>query len=136
MIVDIHAHYHPDAYCEALSKLYGRTVTNFRPHPDTDNPEHIKTRLQQMDDAGVRLQVLSPAAGHAPYGEDEGLAVEAARMINDMNAAVVAQHPDKFKSFVSLPLPHIEASVAELKRSWEPCFNRVRANFWNSFLSM
>ena len=119
MIVDIHAHYHPDAYCEAISKLYGRTVTNFRPHPDTDNPEHIKTRLQQMDEAGVRLQVLSPAAGHAPYGEDEALAVEAARMINDMNAALVKQHPDRFKSFVSLPLPHVEASLAELRRAYD-----------------
>jgi predicted TIM-barrel fold metal-dependent hydrolase len=116
MIVDIHAHYHPDAYCEALSKLYGRTVTNFRPHPDTDNPEHIRTRLQQMEEAGVGLQVLSPAAGHAPYGENEADAVAAARLVNDMNAALVKQEPSKFKSFVSLPLPHIAASVAELKR--------------------
>ena len=117
MTIDIHAHYHPIAYCEALSKLYGRTVTNFRPHPDTDDPEHIKTRLGQMDEAGVSVQVLSPAAGHAPYGEDETLAVEAARLINDHNKALVKQHPDRFRSFVSLPLPHIEASLAELRRT-------------------
>ncbi len=117
MTIDIHAHYHPDAYCEALSRLYGRTVTNFRPHPDTDNPEHIKTRLAQLDEAGVSIQVVSPAAGHAPYGEDEAIAVAAARLINDANTALVKQHPDRFRSFVSLPLPHIEASLAELKRT-------------------
>jgi predicted TIM-barrel fold metal-dependent hydrolase len=119
MIVDIHAHYHPNAYCEALSKLYGRTVTNFRPHPDTDDPEHIKTRLQQMDDANVRLQVLSPAAGHAPYGEDEALAVQAARLGNDLYAELVRDIPDRFKAFVSLPLPHIQASLDELRRGMD-----------------
>lgn len=116
-IIDIHAHYHPDDYCEALSRLYGRTVTNFRPHPDTNNPEHIKTRLAQMDEAGVSIQVLSPAAGHAPYGNDEATAVEAARLVNDHNTALVKQHPDRFRSFVSLPLPHVDASLAELERT-------------------
>jgi predicted TIM-barrel fold metal-dependent hydrolase len=119
MIVDIHAHYHPSAYCEALSKLYGRTVTNFRPHPDTDDPQHIKTRLQQMDEAGVRLQVLSPAAGHAPYGEDRALAIEAARLGNDLNSELVKDIPERFKSFVSLPLPHVDASLDELKRGMD-----------------
>jgi 6-methylsalicylate decarboxylase len=116
MIIDIHAHYHPNAYCEALSKLYGRTVTNMRPHPDTDDPEHVKTRLQQMDEAGVRLQVLSPAAGHAPYGEDRALAIEAARVGNDLYAELVKDVPERFKAFVSLPLPHVDASLDELKR--------------------
>ena len=116
MIVDIHAHYHPGAYCEALSKLYGRTVTNFRPHPDTDDPAHITERLRQMDEAGVRLQVLSPAAGHAPYGEDRALAIDAARLGNDLNAELVRDVPERFKSFVSLPLPHVDASLDELRR--------------------
>ena len=37
-------------------------------------------RLQQMDDAGVQMQVLSPAAS-PPYAEKESDAVEAARLI-------------------------------------------------------
>ena len=119
MIVDIHAHYHPAAYCEALTKLYGRAVTNMRPHLDTDDPEHIKTRLKQMDEAGVRLQVLSPAAGHAPYGEDRALAIEAARLGNDLYAELVKDVPERFKAFVSLPLPHVEASLDELKRGMD-----------------
>jgi predicted TIM-barrel fold metal-dependent hydrolase len=89
------------------------------PHPDTDDPAHIRERLRQMDDAGVRLQVLSPAAGHAPYGEDRALAIDAARLGNDMYAALVKQEPEKFKAFVSLPLPHVDASLEELRRGMD-----------------
>ena len=43
-VVDVHAHYHPRAYNEALSKLYGRPVRGFEPHPDTDDNAHIEQK--------------------------------------------------------------------------------------------
>lgn len=116
MIIDIHAHYHPRAFLGALSVAMGREIGPFVPHPDTDDAEHIETRLRQMEEAGVELQVLSPAAGRAPYGKDESTSVAAARLCNDQHAELVARYPDKFKAFVTLPLPHIEASLAELRR--------------------
>jgi predicted TIM-barrel fold metal-dependent hydrolase len=119
MIVDVHAHYHPRAYDEALSRLDGRARgTGFAGggHPVTDDEAHIQTRLQMMDEAGVGVQVLSPAAGWAPYAEDEAGAVEAARIGNDGLAALVARMPDRFKALVSLPLPHVDASLRELER--------------------
>lgn len=119
MIVDVHAHYHPHAYNEAVSKLYGRTVRGFDPHPDTDDEAHIEARLRLMEEAGVRMQVLSPAAGRAPYGENEADAIAAARLGNDIYAKLVERYPDKFKAFVSLPLPHVEASMTELKRGMD-----------------
>ncbi len=119
MIVDVHAHYHPHAYTEALAKLYGRPVGGFAPHPDTDDEAHVEARLELMHDAGVRLQVLSPAAARAPYGESEADAVAAARIGNDIYAALVQRYPEQFKSFVSLPLPHIDASLKELERGMD-----------------
>src|SRR6266545_3585719 len=100
MIVDVHAHYHPRAYNQALDRLTGRSLGGFGGgrHPDTDEEAHIQTRLQMMDDAGVGLQVLSPAAGRAPYGADESAAVEAAKICNDMTAALVVRHPERFKA--------------------------------------
>jgi len=118
MIVDVHAHYHPHAYCEAIRPLYpsGANVGPMAPHPDTDEEAHIEARLRLMEEAGVGLQVLSPAAGRAPYGKQEDAAVAAARLGNDIYAKLVERYPDKFKAFVSLPLPHIQASLRELGR--------------------
>src|SRR5262249_21394407 len=65
------------------------------------------------------LQVLSPAAGRAPYGIDEQAAVNAARVGNDLTANLVSRYPEKFKAFVSLPLPHGEASLRELERGMD-----------------
>ena len=118
MIIDAHAHYHPRRYNEALVRM-GITQGSMTPHPDTDDKEHVEKRLEMMAEAGVGLQVLSPAAGRAPYGPDQALAVDAARIGNDINAELVAQHPDKFKAFVTLPLPHIDASLKELARGMD-----------------
>lgn len=117
MVIDIHAHYHPMAYMEAVSKAMGFEIKPFVPHPDTDDPKHVETRLAEMDEAGVSLQVLSPAAGRAPYGKDEATSLEAAKVCNDLTAELVAKYPDRFKAFVTLPLPHIEASLKELERA-------------------
>ena len=121
MIVDAHAHYHPRAYNEALDRIAGRPLGGFAGgvHPDTDDEAHIERRLQMMQEAGVGMQVLSPAAGRAPYAQDEGAAVEATRLWNDRAAELVTRLPDKFKAFVSLPLPHVEASLRELRRGMD-----------------
>jgi predicted TIM-barrel fold metal-dependent hydrolase len=68
-----------------------------------------------MDEAGVDRQILSPTA--PPYFADEAVAVEAARTANDALASIVARSPDRFLAFASLPLPHVEASRAELRRA-------------------
>jgi predicted TIM-barrel fold metal-dependent hydrolase len=117
MIVDVHAHHHSKAYTQALAPLYpGVNVGGFGTFPDTDDEAHIEARLALMAGAGVGMQVLSPAAGRAPYGVDEPACVNAARLGNDSNAELVERYPDKFLSLVSLPLPHIEASLRELRR--------------------
>lgn len=121
MIIDVHAHYHPNAYNQALDRIAGRALGGFGGgrHPDTDDEAHIEQRLKMMEAAGVGMQVLSPAAGRAPYAQDEGMAVEAAQIVNDISAQLVARHPERFKSFVSLPLPHVEASLRELRRGMD-----------------
>jgi predicted TIM-barrel fold metal-dependent hydrolase len=122
MIIDVHAHLHPRAVNQMLDRIAGRTNDpgfGGGVHPDTDDEAHVQRRLEMMQDADVSMQVLSPAAGRAPYARDEGAAVEAATLENDVYARIVKQHPDKFKAFVSLPLPHIAASVRELQRGMD-----------------
>ena len=120
MIVDIHAHYFPKAYIDTLLRIGGRSLPEAaraitKRTIRNDDPSGIPTRLQQMDDAGVSLQVLSPAAS-PPYAEQEADAVEAAQIINDSYAELAARYPGRFAAVVSLPLPHIDASLREMER--------------------
>ena len=120
MIVDVHAHYHPRAYEQARARLpehsgSGRGFAGGT-HPVTDDQAHVATRVQMMDDAGVGVQVLSPAAGWAPYSHDRAASVEAAHVANDTLAELANRMPQRFKSLVSLPLPHVDASLRELER--------------------
>ena len=120
MIVDIHAHYSPREYNETLLRIGGRSLPEAaRPATQRplrhDGPEGVPERLARMDDAGVQMQVLSPAAS-PPYAEKLEDAVEAASVINDAYAGLMQQHPERLGAFVSLPLPHIDASLREIER--------------------
>src|SRR2546430_16765941 len=99
MIVDIHAHYFPKAYTDLLRRIGGRSLQEAaRPRTARqmreDDPAGILTRLRQMDEAEVQMQVLSPAAS-PPYAEKEADAVEAARLLNDGYAELATQYPGK-----------------------------------------
>ena len=56
-----------------------------------------------------------PAAS-PPYAEKEADAVAAARLINDAYADLAHKYPGRFNAVVSLPLPHIDASLREMER--------------------
>ena len=120
MIVDIHAHYFPKSYIDLLMRIGGKSLPEAarpltaRPMRQ-DDPNDIQVRLERMDDAGVQTQVLSPAAS-PPYAEKEADAVAAARLINDTYAELAAKHPGRLAAVVSLPLPHIDASLREMER--------------------
>ncbi|HEX5370648.1 MAG TPA: amidohydrolase family protein [Dehalococcoidia bacterium] len=120
MIVDLHAHYSPKPYMDKLLSIGGRSLPEAARGPTrrplrTNEPSELPERFERLDDAGVRLQVLSPAAS-PPYAEKESDAVAATRMLNDAYADLVAQNPKRLAAFVSLPLPHIEASLVEMRR--------------------
>jgi len=118
VIIDLHAHYHPRAYAAALGHMPGwRRGAGFSgTSPVTDDAEQVRRRVEMMDAANVGVQVLSPAAGWAPYSEDEASAVEAAHVGNDLTAELAARVPSRFRAFVSLPLPHVDASLREIAR--------------------
>jgi predicted TIM-barrel fold metal-dependent hydrolase len=73
-------------------------------------------RLAAMDEDGVDVQVLSqstPGVQTLPAAE----AVTLARESNDLMAAAVAAHPDRFEAFATLPTPDPDAAAAELERA-------------------
>ena len=124
-MIDVHAHAMPAAYRECLDRLGALPATMPPPSsaaigrylplaPATDRPEDLAERIALMDDAGVTIQILSPT--FAPYFDDAAQAVEAARTVNDALAAMVAYAPDRLAAFASLPLPHVDAALAEMAR--------------------
>jgi predicted TIM-barrel fold metal-dependent hydrolase len=123
MIIDVHAHCTPTKYPDMLGRVAGAqppgepypTRSGAPPPPRTDDPADIEKRIALMDEAGVRMQVLSHPPG--PYFPNEADAADGARLINDSYAALVRQYPDRFAAYAVLPLPHVQASLRELQRA-------------------
>jgi predicted TIM-barrel fold metal-dependent hydrolase len=120
MIVDLHAHHSSQAYIDTLMRIGGRSLPESAraltagPTRPVD-PNELTVRFERMADAGVELQVLSPAAS-PPYAEKVEDAIEVCRLLNDGYHDLTKQYPDKLAAFVSLPLPHIDASLGEMAR--------------------
>jgi predicted TIM-barrel fold metal-dependent hydrolase len=108
MLIDVHAHHFPEKYLETVTR-HGRQLL-----PGLTG-ESMEERLSLMDTTEVDVQVLSPA-NLVPYFERETVAVEAARILNDSYAELTHRLPQRFKAFVSLPMPHVDASLREMAR--------------------
>jgi 6-methylsalicylate decarboxylase len=111
MLIDVHAHQFPDRYAELMGR-HGRQLLAVLSRSTIDE------RLQQMEAAQVDMQVLSPS-NLMPYLENEATAVQAARILNDGYAELTHRLPRRFKAYVSLPLPHVEASLREMERGFD-----------------
>ncbi len=93
-------------------------------NPDTDAGGPLETnlldlgerRLASMDACGIDLQVIShttPGVQHL----DADTAIPLAREANDALARAVAEHPDRFAGFATLPTSAPEAAADELERA-------------------
>jgi aminocarboxymuconate-semialdehyde decarboxylase len=116
MRVDVHAHLWSDDYLDLLETFGSTTTGAHRGLGAGPGDDELKARFALMDSAGVDLQVLS-ATPASPHFEHEADAVTAARRVNDEYAALVERYPDRFRAFAALPLPHVDAALAELGRA-------------------
>jgi predicted TIM-barrel fold metal-dependent hydrolase len=108
--IDVHAHYIPDTYRDAL-------VTAGQAQPDgiPALPEWNQAlALDAMDKLNVRLAILSISSPGVHFG-DAAAAAELARTVNETGAQIARATPERFGFFATLPLPEIDASVAETR---------------------
>jgi predicted TIM-barrel fold metal-dependent hydrolase len=115
MRIDVHAHYWTDDYLDLLTGLGKADAGAARGIGAGDGAE-LDARLRLMDRAGVQMQVLS-ACPQTPYGGDAKKAADAARFVNDQYAQLAERHRDRFAAFATLPMPHLEESVDEMRRA-------------------
>ena len=71
-----------------------------------------------MDGSQVERQILSMSAA-TPYLNDRPGAERAARFLNDEHAALCRSHPARFGFFATLPMPHVDAALEEIRRTFD-----------------
>ena len=131
MKLDLHTHYYPETYFQMIRDAHaqsefsfdkdptGRTIITHRgarffgiTPPMTDPAK----RLEDMDRVGIDAEVISLSTPNIFFA-DEHHQPEAARVINDSYAELIARHPARFKGFASIPMDSPDAALRELHRA-------------------
>ena len=109
--IDTHHHFVPPFYLpEVGADAVGRTLVSGRAPEWT--PQHS---IDAMDRNGIATAIVSISA--PGFACDEGKRTDLCRRCNDYAAGMRADFPGRFGSFAGLPLPDIDASLAEIDRS-------------------
>lgn len=105
MKIDVHAHYLPDFYREALRENGHDQPDGFPYIPEWSAVDH----LAFMDRLGIERSLLSVSSPGVRFGE-----VDLARAVNEAGRRAVVDQPDRFGLLASLPLPDVDAAIAEI----------------------
>lgn len=124
--LDVHGHHYPPGYVAVVREVareegpHGDVARAFLRHPViTRVPEFLgatDTRLRLMDAAGIGVQVLG-FASLTVWHPDPVVRSRLVAAWNDGCAELAQARPDRFRFLASVPLPHVEASVAEVRRA-------------------
>ena len=110
----LHAHFLPPRYREA-ALAHGQAHPDGMPAlPEWDEND----ALGMMDNVGIAAAALSislPGVEFMPPPERAGLA----RAVNGDGAATVGRHPDRFALLATLPLPDVDAAIAEIDHAYD-----------------
>ncbi|MBA2286145.1 MAG: amidohydrolase family protein, partial [Ktedonobacteraceae bacterium] len=115
MRIDVHAHYFPDEYLDLLKRFGDDTTDGARGLGAGGSQAELEARFELMKAANVQMQLLS-VSPQLPSFEDRTSAIEGARMANNLYADLVRRYPRRFAALAALPLPHMEAALAEMSR--------------------
>jgi len=109
--IDTHHHLIPPDYRKALKKAGigsgGRALPEWTPD----------AALQTMAELDIGTAILSVSTPGTAFLADAAEATALARDVNDYTAELVRARPDRFGFFATLPMPHIDESVAEAARA-------------------
>jgi aminocarboxymuconate-semialdehyde decarboxylase len=126
---DLHTHFYTEQFFQTIRDLpsefsfgtspSGQTIITYRGarfFGVTPAMTNVKQRLEDMDRAGIDVEVISLSTPNVFFaGAEHQPAV--ARTINDSYAKLIAAHPTRFKGFASIPMDAPDAALAELHRA-------------------
>jgi len=112
-IIDVHHHIIPQEYIESLQQI-GIHSSLGRNLPHWDMEETIRV-MDRNNVATSFLSVSAPGVYFKNAKDPLDFAISLARQMNETCAGLIRDHPDRFGAFAILPLPDIDASLAELR---------------------
>lgn len=107
--IDVHAHFLPDFYRDALLANGHEQPDGFPHIPEWSAPEHVAA----MDRMGIATSLLSVSSPGVHFG-DLAITRDLARAVNEEGRRAVVDHPRRFGLFATLPLPDVDAAMAEI----------------------
>ncbi len=108
--IDMHHHFAPPAW---IAEVKGRPL--LQPANTRWTPEQS---IEDMDRGGVAAAVVSITNPGIWFG-DAAQTRRLARACNDYGAALVRDHPKRFGLFAVLPLPDVDATLAEIAYAYD-----------------
>lgn len=108
--IDIHAHFTTPEYISAAQAAGYGNPDGMAGYPTWSAAEHISL----MDAHNIELSVLSMSSPGVHFGDDAAAAT-LAREVNSVAFQAMNDHPGRFTSFASLPLPDVSSSTTELR---------------------
>ncbi|MFJ8624898.1 amidohydrolase family protein [Kitasatospora sp. NPDC093550] len=112
--IDVHHHFLPDFYRQAL-------IDNGHSRPDGiwGIPDWDETSaLRMLDEAGITKAYLSVSSPGVHFG-DAAAARALARRVNEEAARLARAHPGRFAFFASTPLPDIHGALTEIAYAFD-----------------
>src|ERR1700704_3380220 len=108
--IDIHHHFAPPAW---IAEVKGRPMLQ----PANTNWTPLKS-IEDMDAGGVAAAVVSITNPGLWFG-DAAVTRRLARACNDYGATLVQDHPTRFGLFAAMPLPDVDATLAEIAYAYD-----------------
>jgi 6-methylsalicylate decarboxylase len=109
--IDVHAHYLPEGYRTALVDNGHGQPDGFPQIPAWSAEDHVAA----MDRLGIATSLLS-ISSPGVHLTDDATARDLAREVNEAGRRAVVDHPGRFGLLASLPLPDVDAAIAEIAR--------------------
>lgn len=107
--IDVHAHFLPDFYCEALAGA-GLTSLDGGVAIPAWSAEAMLAMMDRQQISTAMVSLSSPSTHFLP--QEEGAAL--CRQVNEAGRGLVDAHPGRFGFFASLPMPDVRGALDEI----------------------
>ncbi len=112
--IDVHSHFLPPVYADALAKAGLKTLDGGFPVPAWS----VEAALEMMDRQQIATAMVSLSSPSTHFLAPP-LRPSLVREINAAGAGLMSAHPGRFGFFASLPMPDVEASLAEIRFAFD-----------------